>query len=145
MQTATILLALGGNQGNTVPKYDVTPSEVAVLQGIHGAEAVTDIHPNADEIDISDRAERSRLLERYGKFQNVDGTMKDTSPVSVLFPGVASRMFQSFDELDIDESYYKAETRVKATPAAKRRGKKDDAADDGIKDMEPGKGASVLD
>ena len=40
MQTANVLLALGGKRGESVPKYGVTPAEVVVLQQLHGQDAV---------------------------------------------------------------------------------------------------------
>lgn len=143
MQTATILLAIGGHQGNTVSKRGITPSEVAVLIAIHGNSAVSEIEPDDVPVSLvegdniakrSDRAERSRLLEIYGKPQNVNGQIVDTSPVSTLFPGAAARMFHDFDELDLDESFFKAATRVKAKPG---RGKAAARAedDDGVEDM----------
>ncbi len=125
MQTATILLALAGHVGNTIEKYEVTPSEVMVLRGIHGEGAVTEIHPNEEEANRSDRAERARLLERYAKWQNVNGQMVDTSPVSSLFPGAAARMFATFDELDLPDSFFKSApvraAPAKAKPVAKSR------------------------
>ena len=136
MQTATILLALAGHVGNTIEKYEITPSEVMVLRGIHGEGAVTEIHLNEDEIERSDRAERVRLLERYAKMQNVNGQMVDTSPVSTLFPGAAARMFRTFDELDLPDSFYKS-APVRAAPAKRRRAKaavKED--EDGIGEMD---------
>ena len=70
MQLATCLLSLGGDAGNTVPKYDVTPSEVAVLRVIHGDEAVKEIRVTGSD-DRGNRAERERLVAFYGR--TVDG------------------------------------------------------------------------
>lgn len=108
MQTANILLALGGDSGNVVPKYGVTPAEVAVLRQIHGDESVTDIEPGED-IDRSNRAERARLAEAYGR--RVDGRFVAPA-VDALFPGVASRVYEDFEELDLPELFFKAERRV---------------------------------
>jgi hypothetical protein len=112
MQTANILLALGGDTGNTVPKFGVTPAEVAVLQLIHGSEAVFDIMPGED-VERTNREELQRLRFTYGKPEGSN----EPSAVNVLFPGAAARVFESFDELDLDESFYKAERRVKPKPA----------------------------
>jgi hypothetical protein len=140
MQTATILLAIGGHQGNTVQKRGVTPAEVAVLIAIHGNAAVSDIEPDDIPVSLtgdnvakrSDRAERARLLEVYGKPQNVNGQIADTSPVSTLFPGAAARVFHDFDELGLNESFFKAATRVKAKPG---RGAKVEE-NDGVEEMD---------
>jgi len=113
MQIANIMLALGGDKGNTVPKLGVTAAEIPVLQVLHGEDAVTEIRPTGD-ISRSNRDERARLLEVYAKWH--DG--KDISPVSVLYPGAAARVFERFDELVIPEEFYAAEKR--ATPAGAR-------------------------
>jgi hypothetical protein len=113
MQIANILLALGGNSDSTVPKYGVTPAEVAVLRQIHGEDSVTDVEPVGD-VERPNRDERKRLAEAYGRR---DPTGRHLAPaVDALFPGVASRVFETFDELDLPEEFYKAATRVSARP-----------------------------
>lgn len=124
MQTANIILALGGDAGNSVPKYSVTPAEIAVLRLIHGEDSVTDIEPMGEAVDDNGkarthRAERQRLVETYGKQQ--DGRF--VSPqVDALFPGAAARVFETLDELELPEEFYKAETRVssKSKPKSKQ-------------------------
>lgn len=111
MQTATILLALGGHKGNTLPKHDVTPAEVAVLRLIHGSDAVTDIAPTGT-VKRTHREERQRLVETYGR--RVDGNRHAAPAIDALFPGVASRVFENFDELDLPEEFFKAASRVTA-------------------------------
>lgn len=117
MQTANIILSLGGDSGNQVPKYGVTAAEIAVLQAIHGNDAVADIEPLGD-VQRSHRDERARLLAIYGRMRD----QRDVSPVSILFPGVAARVFETLAELDLDESFFKATGRVaaKAEPVAER-------------------------
>lgn len=114
MQTANILLMLGGDRDNQIPKYGVTPSEVAVLRLIHGDESVTDIEPTG-ELKRSSKEERQRLTDIYSRVQP-NGVRKAVE-VDALFPGAAARVFETFDELDIDESMFKAETRVSAKKA----------------------------
>lgn len=148
MDIAHILLAVGGDSGNTVPKLFVTAAEIAVLRAIHGEASVTDVEP-CGERDITGRAELQRLRGIYGRARDSD----DNSIVETLFPGAAARVFETLDELELDESFYKAERRVKPAPAAeepkKARGRKaaaapveeapapegDDDEDDGITDM----------
>lgn len=115
LQLANILLDLGGDSGNQVPKYGVTAAEIAVLNAVHGDGSVHDITPTG-EMHRSHRDERARLLSIYGRVQ--DG--RDTSPVSLLFPGAAARVFERLDELDLPEEMFKAKTRVSANeqPAA---------------------------
>jgi hypothetical protein len=113
METANIMLALGGDPGNTIPKFGVTASEIAVLQAIHGNEAVTDILPTG-KIERKSREELGRLHRLYGK------SRAENSPhtfVEILFPGAAARVFTTLEELEIDESFYKAEKRAKPTKA----------------------------
>jgi hypothetical protein len=113
MQRANCLVSLGGDHGNTVPKWLVTAAEIAVLREIHGDEAVNDIEP-VDEIKRSNREERGRLLAIYG-----GAKYPDQKPiVESMFPGVAARVFETLDELELDESFYKATGRLKAKPAA---------------------------
>lgn len=114
MQRANCLVAIGGDQGNTVPKYLCTAAEIAVLRAIHGDEAVTEVEP-VDDIKRSHRDERGRLAANYGAAK-IPGTQ--TSIVESMFPGVAARVFETIDELDLDESFFKATGRLKAQPAA---------------------------
>lgn len=114
MQLANIMLALGGNTGQTVPKFGVTPAEVAVLREIHGNAAVFDIQPLDDEVERTSREERSRLLEIYGKPPG----SREMSAVEFLFPGAAARVYEGFDELEIDESFFKATGRAKPKATA---------------------------
>ena len=141
MQIANILLAVAGERGHTVPKYEVTPSEVAVLRLLHGDDAVTDIEV-LDDIKRSHRAERDRLAEIFGR-KSAEG--RHTAPaVDALFPGAAASLFERFEELDIPEEFYKAEIRMKPTAKApKTKAKKpevevapvEDDADDGGEEM----------
>lgn len=142
MQTANILLSLGGDHGNTVPKYGVPASEIAVLREIHGAEAVQEIEP-AGDIASTHRAEIGRLRAIYGKAQ------KDACPVERLYPGAAARVFEDLAELELPEEFFKAEARIKAPEPTKkpkpvRKAKaveadpEPDGEDDGVEDMAPG-------
>jgi len=140
MQTANILLSLAGEHGNTVPMFDVTPAEVAVLNVIHGNDSVKEIEPLKD-IKRSHSVELERLQRRYGKPQT-DGR---GNPVSMLFPGAAARVFERFDELNIPEDFFKAEKRVSAggksrkvkaeEPTTANTASEDTEDDDGIEEM----------
>lgn len=117
MQEANILLALGGDSGNTVPKSGITPSEVAVLQLIHGNDAVTDIDitgtaKNEFGKNRTNREERQRLTDLYSK-NEPDGTVRSRA-LDMLFPGVAARLYEDFSELDLDESLFKAKPQSAA-------------------------------
>ncbi len=124
MEKGNALVALGGDSGNTVPKYDVTPAEVAVLRVIHGDDAVFDIEKTG-KIDRTNRQELSRLTEVYGQRQPNGNSAAPA--VSALFPGAAARVFESFDELELDESLFKPARRD--TPKAEAKATQEPAQD----------------
>jgi hypothetical protein len=63
----------------------------------------------------TNRAERQRLMERYGR--NQPNGQFSAPAIDMLFPGVAARMFETLDELELDETFFKADTRVASKPA----------------------------
>lgn len=132
MDLANITLHLAGDAGNTIQKFGVTPAEVAVLCVLHGDDAVVDVDI-VGEVTRTSRAERSRLLERYGRSH--EGRMIAPA-VEELFPGAAARVFETFGELELSEDRYKATGRAapKAAPA-----EDSDAADDAPVEAPAGK------
>lgn len=110
MQTASILLALGGDAGNQVPKYGVTAAEIAVLRAIHGDEAVTDILPLDLDANRTNRAELARLRGIYGSAQDGEGN----KVLDMLYPGAAARVFESLDELELPRELFATKERVSA-------------------------------
>lgn len=157
MQTANIMLALGGDKGNSVPKYGVTAAEIAVLRAIHGDDAVFDVEPTGDEATTevengeprkrTNREELSRLSLAYASGR-LFGT--DIRAVSALFPGAAARVFEDIDELGLSEEAFKAESRVTATskpaktekPSRGKKGAEAKApAEDDVEDMADGASA----
>lgn len=129
METANVLLALAGDKGNTVMKYSVTASEVAVLRFLHGDDAVTDIEILGQTEKRSHKEERERLAEAYGR---QIGERKVAVAVNALFPGAASRLFDTFAELDLPDEFYKAEARRTPT-APKAKGKPREAKPEATK------------
>ncbi len=121
MQTANILLAIAGERGNTVPKYDVTPSEVAVYRLLHGDDAVTDIEITGEK-KTTHKAERERLNELFAR-KNEEGHFIAPA-VSRLFPGAAASLFDNFDDLDIPEDFYKAKGRMTPSSAKPKKAEK---------------------
>jgi hypothetical protein len=109
MQTANILVALGGDINNTVPRYGVTAAEIAMLQAIHGHDSVLDVEP-AQDIEISQREERTRLKHIYGNARTSDGT----AHIDLLYPGAAARVFETLDELELTPEQFKATERAAA-------------------------------
>jgi hypothetical protein len=103
-EIADVLVALGGDILNSVPRYDVTAAEIAVLQVIHGNDAVKDIRPKGT-IERPQRVERERLKNIYGGARANDGRPH----VEILYPGAAARVFDKLDELTLDDSQFAAE------------------------------------
>lgn len=145
MHLANIMLALGGDKDNTIPKYRVTPAEIVVLRHIHGSDAVFDIEPLAETVSRTSREEYHRLTGIYGY---VDERGNPQGPVAELFPGVGANLPQELGELGLDDSFYKAIARMTApAPSAPPKGRKSKAApapepseaaiDDEIEDMPP--------
>jgi hypothetical protein len=107
MQTANVMVALGGDISNTVPKASVTAAEIAVLQAIHGDDAVFDIEP-VGSVKRVNREERERLRVIYGNAKNREGQ----AIIDVLYPGAAARVFESLNELQISPDQFKVSARV---------------------------------
>ena len=101
-ETAHCEVALGGDINNTVVKYDMTAGEIAVLQIIHGKDAVTSIEPSGT-VRRSNRVEKARLTAIYGRAADRNGN----SLLEKLYPGAAARIFQRLDELELSGSQFK--------------------------------------
>ncbi|TGT76148.1 MULTISPECIES: hypothetical protein [unclassified Mesorhizobium] len=140
MQTANCYVEIGGDSGTTVPKYQITVSEIAVLRAIHGPDSIKEIEPT-DDIKRSDRDEIKYLYEVYGRAKAAGS---DTGIVATLFPGAAARAFQTLDELELPEEFFKAESRVKPKPAAPVKPGKAKKAADKDEDPAPGDVEAVL-
>lgn len=102
-ETAHVLVALGGDLGMTVPKRFVTAAEIAVLQTIHGNDAVLQIEPTGT-VKRTMRVERARLDKEYSS----DAKRKEKlCPVAAIYPGAAARLFQRIDELQLSSAQFK--------------------------------------
>jgi|GEM_PF-2418693 len=112
MELANILLGLGGDHGNSVPKYAVTAAEIALLRAIHGEDAVYNILPLEKTGQQTNRQELNRLQALYGGARDAEGA----SIISKLYPGAGARVFETLEELELPEDLYVALTRVKPTP-----------------------------
>lgn len=111
MQYANIMLALGGDNANVIPKYGCSAAEIAVLMAIHGEQAVSSVEPLEDK-QISHRAELDRLLANYGNAKDSE----NRSIVKNLYPGAGARLHENLADLELVEDQFKAEKRV-AIPA----------------------------
>lgn len=129
-------VAIGGDQGNTVPKFFVPVSEIPVLLAIHGPDSLTEfeqIDAPEDRDDLSNTEELERLHSIYG-------SVKDGSGDSVLrkvYPGVGAKVATSIDALDLPEGAFKVLERAKPKAATKKSKKADKPAE--------GDDASIMD
>lgn len=64
---------LGGSISNEVNKKKITAAEIAVLQRIHGRDAVQSVVEIGSVANRSDQRERARLLLSYSKGPSADG------------------------------------------------------------------------
>ncbi len=108
MELANIMLALGGDKNNTVPKYGVTPAEIAVLAAVHGADAVFDVVPLEETVEISFRDERERLLRLYPA-KNEDNELI----VLKVYPGVSPILHTDIASRGLEETLFKATDHAK--------------------------------
>lgn len=133
MELANCSVALGGDKGNTVPKFGITAAEIAVLRFLHGEDAVTDIQP-IGHIERLDRVERARLVEVYGV--NHEGRMTARA-VDALFPGAAARVFHALAEQDIPEEFFAATGRSGGKTLVEREPDSIEAQNEQKADIEP--------
>lgn len=117
MHLLNCLLNIGGDKRNSVPLVHVTPAEIAVLRVMHGDEAVEDIELVA-ETTRSSRAELARLRLKYGRREA--GGAHEAKAVDALFPGAAARVYDTIQELDLPDIFYKAIARS-VTPSRTAR------------------------
>jgi hypothetical protein len=64
MQTLNAMVAITGDRNNMIWKMDLTPAELLLLQGLHGADAVLQIEPSGD-VKREPMQEIERLRELY--------------------------------------------------------------------------------
>lgn len=105
MQQANISLMLGGDRGQIVHKYAISPAEVTILRAVHGVEAVHEIEIIKGKIERSDREELEHLAAIYG--QATDG--ENNNIMRTLFPGAGAKLPKNFAELGIQEDFYKTD------------------------------------
>ena len=118
MEYANLLLALGGDARYQVPKYAVTPAEVAVLRFLHGDDAVTDIDvrgtlsPGADDEKLRARTDRQEIERLRGIYSYTEGDKTVSRAVSALFgSGIGVTLPKSFADLELDDSQFTVRER----------------------------------
>jgi hypothetical protein len=74
MQIADCEVRLFGDIANSIPKQNVTPSEVALLQAIHGSESVIRVNQTGSD-RRSHKEEYERLSKIYGETRTNSGEL----------------------------------------------------------------------
>ena len=113
MQLLDGLLALGGDLRNTIPLSHITVAEAHLLRAIHGAEAVHDVLPLDETVDVKPRDEIERLAEKY-LAKDEDGRQI----VRVVYAGGPASVPLSVTDLDLPESLFRVVSRVVAKPVS---------------------------
>jgi hypothetical protein len=108
MESVQVLVALGGDRGNSVPKT-VTPAEIPILQAIHGPDAVYDVVKTKEKIDRSNANELARLRAEYGSARDEDGK----SLIAAVYPGLGATVPERLSQLNLADEHYKATSRAR--------------------------------
>lgn len=110
MDYVNLQVAIGGDAGNTVPKFYVPVSEIPVLMAIHGPDALTEfeqVDVPADREDLSNAEEMQRLASIYGNVTDGEG-----APIlRQVYPGAGAKVITSIDDIDIPEGAMKVKER----------------------------------
>ncbi len=106
-QLANVLVALGGDRRNTVPRYRVTAPEIAVLTAIHGSDAVHEIEALTDFGPLSDRDEKARLAAEYTARNS-----ENEAWVEVVYPGRAPALHETIGDLELPPELFRAERKA---------------------------------
>lgn len=120
MQKVNLTLRLGGSLLHTVPKTDVTPAEILILQAIHGQDAVIDIRPVKfdKKVRVEDEWERLTLAyDRAGSFRSAPGE-ETKSIMATLFPGVMKKLPTTLKEIGLGHFETKQEPEAEPAPVA---------------------------
>lgn len=117
MELANCILALGGDTQNTVPKFAVTPAEVALLLAIHGDQAISEIEV-VGTVERRNTEEADRLLAQY--------PAKDESGNLILqqvYPGRQPILHQTFADLQLPDEFFAVKSRAVPTEAPAKKAK----------------------
>lgn len=120
MELANCIVALGGDTQNTVPKFSVTPAEVALLLAIHGDQAVSEIEVTGT-VERRNTEEADRLLQHYPA-RDESGNLL----LQVVYPGRQPILHQTFADLQLPDHFFAVTERAVPAdepPAKKSRAK----------------------
>lgn len=131
MDYVNLQIAIGGDTGNTVPKFFVPVSEIPVLMAIHGADSLTEfeqVEPHEGIEELSNVEELQRLHSIYGHVTDGNGD----NVLKQVYPGAGAKVLTSLDDIDIPEGAYKVTERASAKKATAKKtaASKKDTGDD---------------
>lgn len=120
MQLSNCVLRLNGSLLHTVPKTNVTPAEILVLQKIHGSDAVVDVRPTKFDQNRGHRVEFDRLADLYDKGAGDSAIPEEESKsiLNQLFPGAMKKLPTKLDEIGMGH-YLSPEAQAVAALADK--------------------------
>lgn len=121
MDYVNLQVAIGGDHGNTVPKFAVPVSELPVLLAVHGEDSLFDlevVEAPEDQEELSSAEELKRLHQIYGAVTDGEGV----SILRQVYPGVGAKIVEELDALALPEGVFKVLTR--ATPKATKEAAK---------------------
>lgn len=105
MQLANVIVRLGGDLNNTVPRRGVTPAEILVLKHIHGSDAVVDVMPAGDDRKLRHEEVFARLSAKYDPSAGAMVGRPGDQPRGVLqelFPGAMKKLPTTLSEIGYD-------------------------------------------
>lgn len=119
MDYVNLQVAIGGDNGNTVPKFRVPVSEIPVLMAIHGPDSLTEfeqIDAPEDIDELSNAEEMQRLNSIYGHVTDGEGA----NILRQVYPGAGAKVITSIDDIEIPEGAFKATARATKKAEAKK-------------------------
>lgn len=135
MDYVNLQVAIGGDHGNTVPKFAVPVSELPVLLAIHGEDSLFDL----EVVDAPEDQEELASAEELKRLHQIYGAVSDGEGVSILrqvYPGVGAKIVEELEALSLPEGVFKVLTR--ATPKAAKEAAKEAAKQRSAKAVKPG-------
>lgn len=141
MDYVNIQVAIAGDTGNTVPKFQVPVSEIPVLQALHGEDAVFDFELVENPVgveELSNRDEMQRLNSIYGHVTDRHGE----NVLRQVYSGSRAQVITELDDLDLPEGAFAVKERAvpadkpKKAPAKKTATKKAAVKDEGPADLD---------
>lgn len=97
MQAANVMVAIGGDKGNTVPKYGISATEISILMAIHGPDAIFDVEPADDLKGPDGKAVRGR--EELARLASVYDSEAGRAAIGRLYPGAGAKPIEDLDDL----------------------------------------------